>query len=605
MATPTATNLFAPPRVEAEHRVDGTILLRSTDPLRAYAPSMAHMFRANAETHPERVLAAERDGDAWTAVTWGDARLRADALAQALLDHGLGPARPLMVLSGNSLAHLVLTLAAYTAGVPVLPVSPAYSLQSRDHERIRRIVALCSPGMVLADDAERFAPALDAVAPHVPTVVVARGNRPGALHYDELAATAPGPAVARALAGVGPDTVAKLLFTSGSTGAPKGVVNTHRMLCSNQQALGQVWPFLRQEPPVLVDWLPWSHTFGANHNLGQVLAFGGTLHIDDGRPAPGLFARTLAALREVRPTVYYNVPAGYALLAPALEADRELAGAFFSRLRFMFYAGAALPEALWQRMRALADEVADHDVPLTASWGTTETAPGATTAHFAAARCGCIGVPLPGVTLKLVPTGTTLEIRVSGPNVTPGYHADAAATAAAFDEEGFYRPGDAVRFVADDDPARGLMFDGRLAEDFKLMSGTWVTVGKLRTALLSATRVLTDAVIAGHDRDRVGALAWVSLDEARRLPGCGDADPADPALRAHLAERLAEFNEGAGSASRVERLLLLTDPPSMDAGEITDKGYVNQRAVLERRADLVARLFAQPPDASVITPAAR
>jgi feruloyl-CoA synthase len=604
MAT-IADELFAPPHVSAEHRPDGTVLLRSTDALGDFAPSMAHLFRAGAERHPERVLVAERDGDGWAATTWGDARRRADALAQALLDHGLGPERPLMVLSGNGTAHLLLTLAAYTAGVPILPVSTAYSLMSRDHARICDIVALCAPGMVFADDAERYGPALDAT--DVETQVVVRGERPGALRLDALAATAPGDAVEAAVRGLGPDTVAKLLFTSGSTGAPKGVLNTHRMLCSNQQALGQVWPFLRAEPPVLVDWLPWSHTFGANHNLGQVLAFGGTLYVDDGKPAPGLIERTVSALRDVRPTVYYNVPAGYALLAPRLEEDRELAEAFFSRLRFMFYAAAALPEALWHRLRAVADAVADHPVPLTASWGTTETAPAATTAHFTRARCGCIGVPLPGVTLKLVPAGQKREIRLTGPNVTPGYHRDPDATAAAFDKEGFYRTGDAARFVDEGDPAQGLMFDGRLAEDFKLLSGTWVTVGRVRTGLVSAAGVLSDAVIAGHDRDRVAALAWVNQGEARRVTGAAaDVDVAldDPALRAHLAARLAELNRDAGSASRVERLLLLAEPPSLDHGEITDKGYVNQRAVLERRADLVARLFAEPPDPAVITPTA-
>src|SRR4051812_2196916 len=562
--------LFAAPRVLAEEHDDGAILLRSADRLGEYAPSMAHSFRAGAEAHPDRVLAA-RGG---AAVRWGEARDRADAIAQALLDHGLGPRRPLMVLSGNSIEHLLLTLAAYTAGVPILPISTAYSVLSADHARLRAVAKLCAPGMVFADDGAAFGPALAALRDAVPAQVT---------DLAELERATPTGAVARAFAALGPDTVAKVLFTSGSTGAPKGVVNTHRMLCSNQQALAQVWPFMRDEPPVLVDWLPWSHTFGGNHNLHQVLTFGGTLHIDDGRPVPALFDRTVAALREVAPTVYYNVPAGYALLAPRLEADRELAARFFSRLRFMFYAAAALPEALWDRLRAIADDVADHEVPLTASWGTTETAPGATTAHFASARCGCIGVPLPGVTIKLVPDRDKHEIRVAGPNVTPGYHRDPAATAAAFDAEGFYRTGDAGRLVDPDDPAQGLMFDGRLAEDFRLASGTFVTVGRLRTALVSAAAgVLTDAVLAGHDGPYPAALAWVNRDEARRACGADELD--DPALRGHLGAVLAELNAGAGSAGRVERLLLLSEPPSLDAGEITDKGYVKQRAVLERRS---------------------
>ena len=396
--------------------------------------------------------------------------------------------------------------------------------------------------------------------------------------------------------------MAKILFTSGSTGQPKGVINTHRMLCSNQRALGQIWPFLQSEPPVLVDWLPWSHTFGGNHNLNQVLAFGGTLYIDDGRPAPQLFERTIAALREVPPTAYYNVPAGYALLTPRLESDPEFAKIFFSRLRLMLYAAAALPEDLWRRLRAVADAVADHDVPLTASWGTTESAPGATSAHFADARCGCIGVPLPGVTIKLVPHEDRYEIRLRGPNITPGYHDNAAATATAFDDEGFYKTGDAVRMLEEDRPAAGLMFAGRLAEDFKLNTGTWVRVGALRTALVSNARVLTDAVIAGHDRGFVAALAWVNQAEAAAV--CGTAGPValdHPALRSHLSRALGELSAGQGSAGRVERLLLLADPPDIDAGEITDKGYINQRRVLERRSQDVARMFATPCPGDVIT----
>jgi feruloyl-CoA synthase len=542
----TAVDLFARPRVVSEERADGAILLRSAEALGDHAPSMAHAFRAGADAHPDRVLAAaRRAGDEWETLRWAEARDRADAIAQGLLDHGLGPERPLMVLSGNSLEHLLLTLAAYTAGVPVLPISTAYSLLSADHRRLRAIAALCAPGMVFADDAAAFGPALDALAADVPVQLVARGARDGAIALEELEGTTPTDAVDRAFAALCPDTVAKILFTSGSTGAPKGVVNTHRMLCSNQQALAQVWPFLRAEPPVLVDWLPWSHTFGGNHNLHQVLTFGGALHIDDGRPVAALFHRTVAALRDVAPTVYYNVPAGYALLAPRLEADSDLAATFFSRLRFMFYAAAALPETLWERLRAIADDVADHPVALTASWGTTETAPAATTAHFASARCGCIGVPLPGVTIKLVPDGAKREIRLTGPNVTPGYHRAPVATAAAFDEEGFYRTGDAARLVDPSDPAQGLMFDGRLAEDFKLASGTFVTVGRLRTALISAAGgVLTDAVLAGHDGPYAAALAWVNRDEARRTCGADELD--DPALCAHLGAALAALNDGAG-----------------------------------------------------------
>jgi len=592
---------FAQPDIEMQRRADGTVILSSRHPVAAREESVPAVLRARAAEHPDRPLAAQRDvDDRWVQLSYGEARSQADALAQAFLDLGLGPDRPVLILSGNSVEHLLVTLAGYTAGVPVAPISVAYSLMSADHARIKAIAELVEPGLVFADDAAPFAAALDSVGAQA---LVARGERAGALRLEDLCATAPGATLEDAFASVGADTVAKLLFTSGSTAVPKGVINTHRMLCSNQAMLRQIWPFLETEPPILVDWLPWSHTFGANHNLNLVLFNGGTIYIDDGKPAPPLFPRTLAALRDVAPTVYFNVPAGFALLAPALERDEELARHFFSRLRFMFYAGAALPEALAVRLRELAARVADHDVPLTSSWGTTETAPAATSAHFDGAAMGCIGVPIPGVSIKLAPEGEKLEIRVAGPNVTPGYYRAPGLTAAAFDHEGFYRSGDAGRLVDEDDPNQGVLFDGRVAENFKLTTGTWVTAGTLRLALLSAARVLSDAVICGHDREYVAALAWVNQAEARKLLSC-DEDVAldDPELRLHLQGALAALNRGAGSAARVERLLLLSQPPSLDAGEITDKGYLNQRACLRHRADAVELLFAVEPVEGIIAP---
>jgi feruloyl-CoA synthase len=359
--------------------------------------------------------------------------------------------------------------------------------------------------------------------------------------------------------------------------------------------LQAIWPFLADEPPVLVDWLPWSHTFGANHNLNLALFNGGTIYIDDGRPAPPLFPRTLAALRDVPPTLYFNVPAGYGLLAPALENDPELAERFFSRLRFMFYAAAALPDALAARMRELARIHADHEVPLTSSWGTTETAPCATSMHYLGAPTGCIGVPIPGCTIKLAPVLDRLEIRVSGPNVTPGYYRAPELAGAAFDEEGFYRSGDAGVPLDPEDPNRGVMFDGRIAENFKLLTGTWVAAGSLRTRLLSTAGLLSDAVICGQDAEYLAALAWVNQAEAGSL--------SSAEVRERLAAALARLNGGAGSAARIERLLLLDTPPSLDAGEITDKGYLNQRRCLECRPDDVARLYAEPPGPEVIRPA--
>jgi feruloyl-CoA synthase len=410
-----------------------------------------------------------------------------------------------------------------------------------------------------------------------------------------------------AAAEISGDTVAKILFTSGSTGNPKGVVTTHGMLCANQRMMRQVWPFLGAERPVLVDWLPWSHTFGGNHNVNMVLAGGGTLYVDDGRPAPALFGASLANYRDVSPTLAFNVPAGYAQLVPALERDRELAERFFARLRLVFNAAAALPSVLRDRLEVLARTVTGREIPVTGSWGTTETAPASTSAHFDFGDARCIGVPLPGVTVKLVPTNEsdTYEIRVRGPHVTPGYHRGSDLT--PFDEEGFYCPGDAVSLADGTDPNAGLLFRGRIAEDFKLTTGTFVHVGAVRTALLSAAPILSDAVIAGEGRDTVSALAWLNPTEADRIlgdvPSPTGAVLHSTALATHLAEALAKLDTDAGSAARVARLLVMAAPADLDAGEITDKGYVNQRRVLTRRADLVEQLYTDPVPTHVITPA--
>jgi feruloyl-CoA synthase len=584
-------NIFAQPDIEMERQDDGSVILRSRVALGEWEPSIPAVLRRRAAEHPDRALAAQRDGsERWATLTYAEAAGKADALARAFRDLGLGAEKPLMILSGNSLEHLLVSLGAYAAGVPAMPISPAYSLMSADHAQIKAIAELTKPGLVFAEDAGQFGPALDALGEQ--HVLIARGERDGALRLDDLLT---GSSPLDGGHGPGGDTVAKLLFTSGSTGVPKGVINTHRMLCSNQAMHQAIWPFLAEEPPVLVDWLPWSHTFGGNHNLNLALFNGGTIHIDDGRPAPPLFGRTLAALRDVPPTLYYNVPAAYALLAPALENDPDLAERFFSRLRYMFYAGAALPDAIADRMRKLAAAHADHEVPLTSSWGTTETSPTATSMHYLGAPTGCIGVPVPGCTIKLAPILGKLELRARGPNITPGYFREPELTRATFDRDGFYRSGDAVKLINENDPNQGLMFDGRIAENFKLYTGTWVSVGSVRTRLLSAAKILSDAVICGQDAEYVAAVAWLNQAEARDLTGAE--------VREHLSQALRRLGEGAGSAARVERLLLLDTPPSLDAGEITDKGYLNQRRCLECRAAEVARLYADPPDPEVIRPA--
>ena len=583
---------FAPPHIEVEQVSGGRLLLRSAEPLRDHAVSVVHDFRAGSEAHPERLLAAERVGEGWARLTWGDARVQVDRLGQGLLDRGLAD-RPVMVLSGNSRLHLVVALAAMTVGAPVVPTSVAYSLQSADHAKLRAMAELVDPGLVVAETAA-FAGAVAAVAAGR-TVLSAELD--GAVHPDDLAAEPTGE-VDRRCAALRREDVAKILFTSGSTGTPKGVLNTHRMLSANQQQMRQVWPFLTEEPPVLLDWLPWSHTFGGNHDTNLVLTNGGTLWIDDGRPVPGMVERTVRNLADARPTIYLNVPAGYAALLPHLERHEAAAGAFLDRLRLGFFAAAALPQQLWDRLAKLAS---DHGsaMQMTTSWGLTETAPAATSAHFPITRSDILGVPLPGVELALVPVGEKTEVRARGANVTPGYYRRPDLTAAAFDEEGFFRTGDAVALADPDDPAAGLLFRGRIAEDFKLSTGTFVSVGTLRPRLLSASRGLfTDAVICGENGDCVTAMVWLNADAAQRLD---DDGVPDESLRSELVatmQRLAA--EGGGSSQCVERLLVLREPAGLDAGEITDKGYVNQGAVRERRSDDVVLLSAEPPAARVV-----
>jgi feruloyl-CoA synthase len=600
---------FAAPAILCENAADGSVLMRSATPLAPHDPSLARLFRAAAAAQPARVFLAERDGAAWRTVTYADARRMVDGLAQGLIDRGLSGERPVMILSGNGIDHALLMLAGFVAGVPIAPVSVAYSLQSQDHAKLRHIAALLTPGLVYVADTAPFANALAALDLAGVEIVASRNgaNMSGITAFDRLAQTAAGPAVERAVAATGADTIAKILFTSGSTGEPKGVINTHGMLTANQQQMLQIWPFIAEQPVVLVDWLPWNHTFGGNHNFNLVVRHAGTLYIDGGKPVPALVGETVRNLTEVSPTVYFNVPAGYAALLPHLERDEALARAFFQRLRLIFYAGAALPQDLWERLEAVSVRTIGERVPMTSSWGTTETAPLAVAAHFLIERAGNIGVPAPGCDIKLAPAGGKLEIRVRGPHVTPGYWKRPDLTAAAFDAEGFYQPGDAVRLADPRDPGKGLVFDGRLAEDFKLTTGTWVHVGMLRIGVLAAASpVLQDAVIAGENRGFIGLLAWPNAAGCHKLIGTGAPENLaelvrHPAVRAHVRAAVARWNAAeTGASQRVARVVLLDDPPSIDANEITDKGYINQRRALERRAAVVERLYAAAPDDHVI-----
>jgi feruloyl-CoA synthase len=585
---------FAPAQVAVERRADGTTILRSPQRLEPYARAVGDWLVEWGARAPLRVFLAERSGAGWRRVTYAEALDAVRRIGQALLDFGLDASRPVAILSDNSVEHALLALGAMHAGIPVAPVSPAYSLASRDFGKLKAIFELVRPGLVYAADGARFAPALRAV-PRADATLVFGANPPAdlpALPFSALLEATPGARLDAAFARIGPDTVAKILFTSGSTGVPKGVVNTQRMLCASQQMLAQGWPFVEERPPVLVDWLPWNHTFGGNHNFHLVLRNGGTLYVDGGKPMPGLVETTVQNLREISPTMYFNVPRGFDLLLPHLEADAELRRNFFRELDLVFYAGAALPQNLWERLERLASEEKGGALAMLSAWGSTETSPLATQVHFPIERSGVIGLPVAGCELKLVPSGAKFEVRVRGPNVTPGYWRREDLTRAAFDEEGFYRIGDAVRFADPSDPCKGLVFDGRVAEDFKLTTGTWVNTGAVRVRLIAAANPLVqDAVITGHDRDEVGALVFLS-------PAAKDLPPE--AVRAHLAKALAALAAEGGSSSYPARLLVLDEPPSIDANEITDKGYINQRAVLERRAQAVERLHAEPPPAEAI-----
>jgi feruloyl-CoA synthase len=594
--------------VSAERRADGTILLKSNHALKAYERHVPAFLAKWAAEAPDRVWLAQRRGPDrdWLKVTYAEARRQVDAVTQALLDRGFGPDRAVMILSSNSIEFALLTMAAMQARTPVAPVSPAYSVMSQDHAKLRYVFDLIKPRLVFVQNGEIYARALAALDLDGVQVVHVDKAPPlpqQSLPWSELVATPVSGAVAESVEKIEPGTVAKFLFTSGSTGMPKAVINTQEMMCANL-AMGQMARTRRPDDPsaVMLDWLPWNHTMGGNATFQGNLADGGTTYIDDGKPLPGLFEETLRNLREISPTYFANVPAGYAMLATALEKDEALARRFFRNLNTLAYGGATLPSDLYERMEALAVRHTGYRLPFVTGWGATETAPTATTVHWASERVGLIGLPYPGVTLKLVPTGEEgrYELRLKSVIVTPGYHRQPDLTAKMFDEEGFYRIGDAGRFVDPQDPSWGLVFDGRVVEDFKLTSGTFVLVGSLRTAAIAAASpVLQDAVICGQDREYVGLLGFPNIAACRRVADDEGARLsvaellAHPAVVAVLRDGLARLNAGGGGSSmRIRRALLMAEPPSVDGHEITDKGYINQRAALERRKALVDRLYA-------------
>ena len=589
---------FPPP--EIRHEDNGVWHIRPLEELREYPQRVTERLVTGARNFPERTLMAARGPSGeWVCISYAEMLARVRCIGQWLLDHGLSVERPLLVLSGNDLEHIQLMLAAMYVGIPYSPVSPAYSLVATDFGKLRHIVGTVTPGAVYAADGAAFAKAIEGAIDADVEIILGTGELPGrktAMFADLL--TTEARTVDIANDAVGPDTIAKFLFTSGSTKLPKAVITTNRMLCANQQMLLQTFPFFAEEPPVLMDWLPWNHTFGGSHNVGIALYNGGSYYIDGGQPTPKRFSETLRNLREISPTVYFNVPKAWEDLTIVLEQDAQLREKFFSRLKLFFFAGAGLSQAAWDRLDRVTEAHCGHRIRMMVGLGMTETAPSCLFSTGDVIGAGYVGLPAPGCEVKLVPVDGKLEARMRGPHVMPGYWRNPAQTGEVFDDEGYFCTGDALRFVDDAEPELGLVFDGRIAEDFKLSSGTFVSVGPLRAKVITAgAPYVQDVVVAGMNRDDIGLLIFGRVADCRQLAGLGeDADLCEvmshPAVRAYFQDLLVRVNSTAtGSANRVSWIRLLETLPSIDHSEVTDKGSINQRAVLSRRADLVEALY--------------
>ncbi|WP_426101105.1 feruloyl-CoA synthase [Pseudomonas sp. PSPC3-3] len=588
----------APVEVTEEH---GVLHMRSLEPLAELPARLLDRLVHWARVRPEQTFIAARqaDGD-WRRVSYAQMLESVRAIAQGLLSYGLSADKPLALLSGNDIEHLQVALGAMYAGIPYCPVSPAYSLLSQDFAKLRHVCDLLQPGLVFVSDAAAYQRAIDAVLPAETPLISVRGHVPGRaqVSFASLLQTPGGSAADQAFNATGPDSIAKFLFTSGSTKLPKAVITTQRMLCANQQMLLQTFPVFGEEPPVLVDWLPWNHTFGGSHNVGIVLYNGGTFYLDAGKPTAQGFAETLRNLKEVSPTAYLTVPKGWEELVSALEQDAELRECFFARMKLFFFAAAGLSQSVWDRLDRVAEQHCAERIRMMAGLGMTEAAPSCTFTTGPLSMAGYIGLPAPGCEVRLVPVDGKFEGRFRGPHIMPGYWRAPEQTAEVFDEQGFYCSGDAIKLADPNQPQLGLMFDGRIAEDFKLSSGVFVSVGPLRNrAVLEGSPYVQDLVITAPDRECLGALVFPRLYECRRLaglnPDASDAEVlASAPVRQWFGDWLQRLNcDATGNASRLEWIALLDEPASIDRGEITDKGSINQRAVLQWRAAKVEALY--------------
>jgi feruloyl-CoA synthase len=601
----TNSATLIPHKVTKTDRPDGTIILESGYDLGPVARCTGDWLHDWAAAAPDRVFLAERSGAGWRTVTYSQALDMVRSIAGNLLSRDLGPDKPILIISGNSIDHGLLSLAAQYVGVPTVPVAEQYSLIPAALPRLDYVAKLVKPGMVYASDATEYSLAFGLDSLSETEKLSSLPGETGATDFNSFLKPSTAD-VDTAFAQITPDTLAKILMTSGSTSDPKGVLTTQKMMTTNQAQLAQALPFVTARPPQLVDWLPWNHVFGGSHNFNLMLANGGSLYIDEGKPAVGMFDKTLANLREISGTISFNVPVGFAQLVTALKADKQLCERYFAQLDMIFYAGASLPQATWAELERLAMETRGKLPLINSSWGLTETAPAALLQHEPAKGAGIVGVPLPGVKVKLIPDADgRCDVRVAGPTITKGYHHNPEKSADAFDEEGFFVTGDAMRFVDPNDPTRGLMFDGRMSEDFKLMTGTWVRAAQLRLDLLAALApYVADLVLTGQGREEVGMLL-VPNHATIKAQGWTVSDDAGAMICAPLMEKIGAVMKdlaakNTGSASRVTGAVILTDPPSMGDGEVTAKGNLNFPKMLMRRAALVGRIY-DPADAARIS----